>query len=756
MTVATVAQAFSLAVQHHRAGNLPQAEHIYQQILQADPGHAETHHLLGVLAYQSGHYAAAVAAIRHALNLSPGIAAFHFNLGLAYEAGGQVDEAVAAYERALRLQPDAADAHNNLGNLLQQQGKTAEAIKHCRQALALRADFPEAHNNLGNALFAEGQVEEAIASFRRALQINPGFAKAFNNLGNAFRCQDKLDEAVRCYRQALQVNPNYAEAYYNCGVALERQRNVEEAIHCFRQAMQRDPNLAEVCNNLGTALTAQKKVEEGIGYLKEALRLKPNYAEAFNNLGIALDQQRKTDEALRNYRRAIELKPDFAEAHNNLGSLLLGQGQLDDALASFRHALCLQPDLATAQSNLLFCLNYHPEADPDDVFAEHCRWGKRCEAAASRLPFINDPRPERRLRVGYVSPDFRQHALARYFEPVLAHHDPEQVEVFCYAEVPFADAFTNRLQKLAHGWRRTSPLTDAQLGACIRDDRIDILVDLAGHTGNSRLRVFASKPAPVQATWLGYLNTTGLTTVDYRLTDAVLDPPGQPVRDTEELVRLPGGMCCFGPPEDAPPVMPLPALQRGYLTFGSLHNLFKLNAGVIDLWSRVLQALPTARLLMFRDSLTEAAQKHLREQFAQHGIADERLDLRQGSSAPGYLAIYGEIDMSLDVFPWAGGVTTCESLWMGVPVVSLCGVRPASRNAAAILSRVGMSAWAVETPGQYVALAARQAAELHQLAILRTQLRDRMRTTLCDAHRFTRELEEAFRTMWRRWCANRQ
>jgi protein O-GlcNAc transferase len=383
------------------------------------------------------------------------------------------------------------------------------------------------------------------------------------------------------------------------------------------------------------------------------------------------------------------------------------------------------------------------------------------------LPTDNCP-----LRIGYVSPDLRNHALARYFEPVLANHDPRQVQAFCYAEVELPDAVTCRLQSLSQGWCWTCRLTDSQLAQRIKDDRIDILVDLAGHTSGNRLGVFARQPAPVQATWLGYMNTTGLTTIGYRLTDEMLDPPEMcevpsarceiesissntehrtshsSRYDTEELVRLPGGMCCFAPPLDAPTVGPLPALQRGHLTFGSLQGMLKLNAKVFDLWSKVLKALPTSRLLMFRDTLTATAREHIRRQFARRGIGSERLDLRQGFNTPGYLGVYGEIDVGLDTFPCSGGVSTCESLWMGVPVISLCGVRPASRNSTAILTRAGLADWAADTPAQFVAKALKAANDLNGLSRLRTQLRAQITVRLCDAKKFTRVLEDAYRAMW--------
>jgi len=697
--MATVAEVLYQAVQQHQAGNLHLAEQLYHKILHADPGHAEAHYLLGA----------------------------------ALQIQGKLEEARVHYERALLLNPSYAEVHCNLGLVLHLQGELDQAEAHCREALRLHPGFPEAHNNLGTILLDQGNPAEAAECFQHALRHNATFAEAYNNLGNALERLDKVDEAIDCYRQALRLNPNFAETHTNLGIALARQDKLDEAIRCHQQA----------------------------------LLLKPDYAEAYTNLGNVLASQDKLDEAIRCHRRALDLNPGVAQAHSNVGCALLRQGLVDQALASFRQALRLQPNLAAARSNLVACSNYDPHADPDSVFAEHCRWGQTmcdvrgamCDVKtatsdiAHRTSHIAHTDPERRLRVGYVSPDLRQHALASYFEPVLAHHDPGQVDVFCYAEVPCPDGVTARLQSLAHGWRSTCRLTDVQLAELIRSDRIDILVDLAGHTAGNRLGVFAHKPAPVQCTWLGYMNTTGLTTVDYRLTDEVLDPPGQPVRDTEELVRLQGGMCCFAAPADAPAVGPLPALSRGYLTFGSLHNLFKLNEQVFDLWSDVLRALPGARLLVFRNTLTATLQEHVRRQFTQRGIAKDRLDLRQGSGGSGYLGVYREIDVSLDAFPCTGGVTTCESLWMGVPVLSLCGVRPAGRNSAALLARVGLTDWAVESTQKYLAFAVQLPNDLDRLARLRTTLRDGTAATLCDAGRFTRGLEDAYRAMWRRWCA---
>jgi predicted O-linked N-acetylglucosamine transferase (SPINDLY family) len=731
--VATVAEVFALALQHHEAGHLIHAGRLYKQILCDEPHHADAHHGLGVLALQRGDYESAITLIRQAVGLNPADARYYSNLGLAQEALGKLQEAEASYEQAIRLQPDLADAHDNLANTLRRQGRLERAVTQCREALRLRPGFPEAHSNLGNILLDLGKLDEAVTHYRLALRARPNYAKANNNLGIALERQGKTDEAICCFRDALRMEANYAEAYYNLGNALEGRSQWEEVVDCYRKA----------------------------------LHWRPHFAEAHNNLGSVLLKLGYTNEASVHLQEAIRLNPNHARYHFNLGCAYLEQGHLHQGVARFEETLRLEPGLAAAQSNRLLCLNCDPNTEPDALFEEHRRWGQMQELTyspmrtqgpsdwtASAPDALTDCNSERRLRVGYVSPDFRFHPVTRYLETVLANHDLRHVEVFCYAEVFRPDAVTTRLQRLVQNWRVTRGLTDAEVAQRIRNDRIDILVDLAGHTANNRLCVFAYKPAPVQVAWLGYMNTSGLTSMDYRLTDAMLDPPEEPIRDTEQLVRLPNGMCCFTAPLDAPEVAPLPALKRRHLTFGSLHGLLKVNAVVLDMWAHVLKAVPTARLLMFHHNLVPTLQDHIRQQLLARGIADGRLDLREGSCKAGYLGIYNEIDVSLDTFPCTGGVTTCESLWMGVPMLSLCGKRPASRNSAALLMRVGLTDWIVHSPELYVAQAARAASNLESLAQLRAGLRTLTRGRLCDGQRFTRELEDVYRRMWRRRCSN--
>jgi predicted O-linked N-acetylglucosamine transferase (SPINDLY family) len=840
----TVAEVFTLAWKHHQAGGFTQAEHLYRQVLQADPMHSDAWCFLGAACQAQGKIGEAEMSFRRAVQVFPEHASAHNCLGVLLAQRGQLTESVASFRAANRAQPDNPEIRNNLGLALARHGQLVEAIEHYRQVLRMKPDYAVAHYNLGLALNAQQQRESAIEAFTNALRLQPEYPDAWCDLGNAQAELGKLEEAQGSYLKAIRLRPQYAEAYYNLAVVLGKQNKMDDAIaqyrnavrcrpdyaeahlglghalrqkgqmdgamSCYRQAVKCRPDSAdahfnlgwmlddqgkpadaeihyqqavqlkpewpEAHHNLGLARKKQGKLAQSVAEFQEALRLKPEFPEALYTLGNTLQELGRMEDAVEAFRQAIRVKPDYALAHNNLGGAFLQQGLPELALVSFRKAIELQPDLAEAQSNLLFCLNYDPDADPDAVFAEYRRWGEQmegrrdamcemrsaeCEVQEEEVQRAGTFTPstphsalrtphERPLRVGYVSPDLRQHALTRYFEPVLAHHDPEVVEAICYAEVARPDPCTLRLQKLAHGWRSTCRLTDAQIAQQIRDDRIDILVDLAGHTGNHRLGVFAMKPAPIQATWLGYLNTTGLTTMDYRITDDVLDPHGEPVRDTEELLRLPSGMCCFARPVDASDIALLPALRRGYLTFGSLTSLFKLNGRVFDMWSDVLKSMPSSKLLMFRDTLTNTAQENICKQFEVRGVGPDRLDLRQGACNAGYLSIYGEIDVTLDVFPCTGGVTTCESLWMGVPVLTLCGVRPVARNTAAHLTHVGLKDWITYSPKEFVARAVRLENEKEELAALRGGLRDRMITNLCDAERHTRELEEVYRMIWRK------
>jgi predicted O-linked N-acetylglucosamine transferase (SPINDLY family) len=591
---------------------------------------------------------------------------------------------------------------------------------------------------------------------RHVLETESFHPDAWFILGVACQFQGKLDEAVASYDQALRLRPNFPQVHSNLGLIHATRAHWKDAIASYTRALELEPNFADACNNLGIAFIKQGMRAEAAAAFQRAVDLDPNQAAAHSNLGNVLKELGTLDEAVACYKRALELQADSADAYNNLGVALTAQGQWDQATYFYQQAIHRRPDYASAHSNLLSCWNYDPTAETDALFAEHRQWADRHAHVPLHSAYQNDRNPDRVLRVGYVSPDFFRHAVADFLKPIFAHHDPSQVEMYCYAQVLAPDATTAYFQSLAHGWRWTLGLSDVQLAEQIRNDQIDILVDLAGHTADSRLLALAYKPAPVQITYLGYPNTTGLATVDYRLTDAIADPPGEPVRHTEELVRLPLAFC-YQPPDQTPGVSPSPALALGQFTFGSLNNLAKLNEQVIDLWCAILRALPTSRLVIFRNSLRGSGEIYFHRQFVVRGISADRFILSHAvPDGRNYLTIYESIDIALDPFPWSGHTTTCEALWMGVPVITLYGKRYATRMAACALTALGMTGFIADSPEKYLQIAIGCADDVPRLARMRSGLRDRMQaSTLCDGAGFTRSLEQTYRELWRRWCAGK-
>ena len=826
--MATISQALTIAIQHHQAGRLQEAEQIYRQILQAEPEHADAWHLLGVIAHQVGQHEIAadyigraialngteavfynslgaalralrkvpdaVACYRRALQLKPEFAEAHYNLGNALRDQGSLDDAVACYRRALELKPDHAAAHSNLGVALNDQGKLDDAVACCRRALELNPDFAAAHSNLGNALKDQGKLDEAVACYRRALGLDPNLAEAQNNLGNALKEQGNLDDAVACCRRALELKPDFAAAHNNLGNALSDQGKPEDAAASYRRALELKPDFAEAQNNLGNVLKNQRKLEEAVACYHRTLELKPDYADAHNNLGNALADQGKLDEAVASYRRALELKPDYAQAHSNLGVALgdlgkldeavasyqqalqrkpdlaetysnLGvalkdQGKLDEALACYRRALELKPDYAYAHSNLVYSQVFSPDYDAQALFEETRRWNRRHAEPLAKLvePHGNDRSLDRRLRIGYVSPDFRNHAESFFTIPLLSAHHHQQFDIFCYADVVRPDGITARFRGYADAWRNISGLSDEQVAQWVRQDRIDILVDLTMHMAHNRLLVFARKPAPVQVCWLAYQGTTGLPAIDYRLTDPHIDPPG--LFDgcyAEESVRLPDAFWCYDPAASDPPanelaIGPLPALDKGRITFGCLNNFCKVNGPVLRLWARVLQAVDRSRLLLL--AAEGSHRRHTLDLLEQEGVEPDRVTFVGRLPRPQYMELYHGIDIGLDTFPYTGQTTSLDAFWQGVPVVTMVGQTAAARAGLSLLTNLGTPQWVAQTPDQFVSIAVELASDLPRLGELRATLRDRLqRSPLMDAPRFARNVEAAYRMMWKRWCA---
>jgi predicted O-linked N-acetylglucosamine transferase (SPINDLY family) len=648
----TIEQAMQIALAHHEAGRLAEAEAIYRQVLAQVPQHAGALHLLGTVALQTGHLDAAIDLIGRALALNPGLAEAHCNRAEALRRAGRLDDAIAAFDQAIALDPGLASAHLKRGVALHQASRTRDAIEAYERALALEPGGVDALGNLAVALHQTGRRDEALAASARALELHPGSATAHYNRGHLLGQRGCLDDAAAALR------------------------------------------------------------------------------------------------------RAIALDPGFAEAHCNLGNVLKEQGSIDDAIACYRRAHELNPALLEAASNLVFNLHYHPGYDARAILAEHRRWARQyAEPLAGEIArHPNDRAPDRKLRVGFLSPDLRGHPVGYALVPLFAHRDRLRYEFVAYCDSPHGDDITHRLRALADGWHEIAGRDDRQVVEQIRRDQIDLLVDPTLHTLGNRILVFARKPAPVQVTMLGPPVTTGLATMDYRVTDPYLDPPGSSDDDyVERSVRLPHCFWVYSPPADAPGVSPLPAARQGSITFGCLNQLFKVSRPVWSLWREVLRAVPGARLLVQSHPGSHLAR--LRADFEEGGIAPGRLEFVAPAARTAYFARFHDLDIALDPFPYNGHTSTLDALWMGVPVVTLAGRTAVGRGGVSILTNAGLPELIAGTPDDYVRIAVELAGDLKRLATLRAGLRPRIEASpLVDGKQYAADVEAAFRWMWQAWC----
>ena len=558
---------------------------------------------------------------------------------------------------------------------------------------------------------------------------------------------------------ATQVDPRQIAETLQAAAALHRGGDLAAAEASYRLVLGVAPNHPDALHLLGLVRFQSRDYETAAELIARAIAFQPDTPIFHNSLGAVLEKLLRLTEATEHYRRAIALRPDYGEAWKNLGIALQRLARLDEAARAYRHALELDPDDRSAHSHLLFCLSHDPEAEPEMLADEHRAWAARF---ADPLPPITDDRerdfdPSRRLRIGYVSPDFRHHPVAAFIAPILETHDRAAVEVVCYSDARRPDEVTEQLRDLADVWHETNALDDEAFARRVAEDGIDVLVDLAGHTANHRLLAFARRPAPVQVTYLGYAATTGLAAMDYRLTDARADPEGETEHlHSEQLVRLEHGFLCYGAPAYAPPVPSRPLREPGAVTFGSFNKATKISERVTALWSRILRELPSSRLLLKSVSFNdEAARDDFLDRFAREGIEPARVELLPPTLlASDHLAAYEQVDIALDPFPYHGATSSCEAMWMGTPVVSLAGRAHAGRVGVSLLHAVGLDELAAESEDEYVARAVELARDPRRLASLHAELRERMRTSpLCDAELTTREIEAAYRAMWERRCA---
>ncbi|MBI3453608.1 MAG: tetratricopeptide repeat protein [Rhodospirillales bacterium] len=757
--MAAASSALAIALKHHQAGQLADAERLYRQVLARQPREPNAWHLLGVIALQSNHPDAAIEPIRKAIAIHPKFPEAYYNLGNAFDACNRLDEAATAFAKAVRLKPDYAEAHHNFGRTRLREGKHAEAIIALRRAIALQPQLAAAHSNLGVALMQQGDLANAAESFERALALAPGMVDTRTHLGSLRLSQGRHEDAATAFRQATEHAPDYAKAHHGLGIALSERGDAGGAIAALIRTTELDPACVPAYGNLGNVLVEIGEPARALIVYRRALELDPqNFVVLVGaaQAHSALDQY----EPARGYiEQAIAAYPDSPEPHNTLGNIRMKEGRLADSAAAFERALALRPGWDIGWRNLRLCTLYR--ADLDEVGRQAVARRFEDEAARPHYPaspqWAVTPDPHRRLRIGYLSSDFRGQSVGRVIMPILEAHDRGRFEVFCYAHVRRPDPFTERCHQAADSWRSTVGFGDDDVADMIRADGIDLLVCLASHFDENRFLVCARRPAPVQISYQD-VATGGLAAVDYIFADPVLAPRGSGEYFAERPFRLPHYIV-QSPILGAPPVGPLPALTDGTIAFGSASNPSKIGPDVVAAWADVLHTVPNSilRLKFFNAFADDSLCARFRESFAAHGVDAARLHFEGGSATTiHHLSFYDRVDIMLDTFPFTGSTTSFEALWMGVPVVTMAGDAMLSRYGAAALASIGRPGWAAANRAGFVDIARRLAGDIPGLAAERASLRDRVAgSPLCDVPRRTRQIERAYRAMWRRWCATR-
>ena len=767
------ADALKRAIALHLAGRFPEAERLYRAILDAQPRHPEANCNIAELAMLGGKPEKALPHFKTALEADPSQGQYWLNYADALIGSGMPDVAqqVLVQGRLRGLAGPAIEALAARANAAAQVKELfAEAVAHhqagrldsagaiYRQILDTEPNHPGSLNFMGMIVHQNGRPTEAESIYRRALEIKPDFAQAHNNLGNVLKDLGRLAEAEESYRRALTIEPDSALTLGNLGNALNALNRPKEAEACCRKALEIDPDSAVAHNNLGNALEGLDRPAEAEASYRRALEIDPDFAEAHNNLGNVLKGLEHLSEAVASYRRALEIRPDFAIAHNNLGNALGDLGRSAEAEACFRRALEIGPDIAVAHSNLLLTM-FTSCFDGAAILAQAKRFDAACGApfrARLAARYRNVPDPERRLRIGFLSPSLTDHVTANVLGPILRAHRRDRVSIHVYAHVPRPDAATWRLKESCDAWTFVHEMSDDQAAARIEQDGIDILVDPMGHWKSNRLPVFARKPAPIQMTYLCQGLTTGLSAIDYAIGDRWMNEGGaMQAFATERVIELASG---YGVNTVflAPPIGPPPSAAAGFVTYGSFNNPAKISDRTLDLWSAVLRRRPTARLLIKGRLMDQPeARALLSRRLEDRGIAAERTDLFGFvATTADHLDWYNRIDIVLDTLPFCGGHTTAEALWMGVPVVTRIGDTMVGRYSYSHLSRLGAPELIARDDDAFVDIAVALADDLPRLRRYRREFRDIIRTSplfSVDAH--VAELEQAYRLMWRRWCA---
>lgn len=742
-------RSMALAIECHRGGNYPQAEELYRAVLSLDPGHADANHNLGAIAVECGQFLASVPFFQAALQANPKERQYWVSLVDALIQAGEAALAGGVLEDALRagLAGDAA------GEMVERL--VAVAMERARSARPVFGRMPPKEQLAQiNRLFDEEQFEAVLRMGRKMTRQYPQCTMGWKSLSAALMRVGQRDKAIEPMQRALALDPGDVDMLSNYGLALSLRGDLVQAEILLRQAVGHAPKFKQGWFNLGIVMRGQARLQAAEQAYRSALDIDGTDVGVLINLSILLGEMNRFAEAEQCTRRAITIQPQHLQARISLGMLLKDQGRLTEALEVLRDAIDLDPADSSAHSSYLFVANCIPELDPLERFAAYQRFNQHFGEPYRHVcrPHANEPHANRRLRVGYVAPVFRNHACRQFLEPLLANHSHDRVELFAYSGLyELEDEVTDRYRTYFDHWTDTRDLSDDQLAARIREDGIDVLVDIAGQTRGHRLGAFVRKPAPVSLHWLDSGYTTGLTAIDYYLTDEVIVPVGYENLFSETPWRLPRSSVVYRPNPEMGHVSELPALSRGHVTFGTLTRAVRLNQRVIQAWAKLLQRVPGSRLEINSGNFS---QPEVREQWFQRfeALGIERDRISMGFQSPPWDVLRG-MDIALDCFPQNSGTTLIESLYMGLPFVSLAGTPSMGTLGASLLTAVGYPQWIARTEEEYVDKLVLLASDLPRLAQIRAELRPRIRdSALMDEAGFARDVEAAYEQMFQKWC----
>lgn len=777
-----------------RFGDAGEAAGTASMAIAFDRSNARAHYAHGLALAQGRQSSEALVSFETAVALESDFTDAWINLGVLQKELGDLEAADQSYKRALALNPDDAIAHNNYGNLALSKGDVSSAVSAYEHAVQLDPGYADAKVNLALSYRELGDAEKCLGALQNIVIDHPEHVSVLNSLGNALRHAERFDEARKVLEKAVSLDPQHAEAHNNLGLALALLGQRDQAEAMFSRAASLRPDMPVIANNYGTLLLKMFHLEQAIKELKRAVSLDPGYQDAWVNLGVAQFMLGNYDEAVTAYKTVIDMDPNNAFARYSLGVALLEQQDLPEAVKEIELALAANPDNVMAlntlgvalldqhrveeardamsraaavdtmsapvyASNFLFTSLYLPDIDNTEIFSIHKEFGARFTSHEpdQNKPHANTRDAKRKLRLAYMSPDFRGHSVAYFMEPLLEKHDRSAFDIILYSNTTRADVVTAAMEAAADVWVETAGLTDVALVERIRADKVDVLVNLGGHTSGNRLVVCGQKPAPIQIEYLGYPDTSGVPAMDYRITDECADPIGEAdERCVETLIRLPDCFHCYRPTTKAPAPAPAPHIERGFVTFGSFNVLPKLNQTVVEAWADILCQVPHSRLyLKCKQLKTESVRARVLQYFTDAGVEADRISMDAFvPSVQDHLNKYAGIDIGLDTFPYNGTTTTCEALWMGVPVLTVIGNRHTGRVGLSLLHAVGLDdEFAVSDVESYVTKAVELGRNPKRLAEVRGVLRDKMASSpLRNEIMFTRNLEKSYRDLWRKWC----